>query len=216
MKPLRIITTIMIVAVLGTTFACEKRSGKWAAKIDGDTISIDELNSFYYAQNKALTNLETNKEIDEIAESPEYAQNPYLNKNLFLDHLISQKLLYKKAMSDPKIDKKEIRTLAEIAKMQTVAQYYLAKKLKDRVKITDEEVNGFYAKNKRRFAGRTADQATNIIKQQIMAYKSRQEATKYLQELIAQSKVNKDGLMQYLKEESKKETKKEKKEKKEK
>jgi len=205
MRPISIISTILAAFIVIMTFACDGGSGKWAAKIDGETISIKELNSFYYTQNKALTNLEKNEDIDKIASDPAYARNPYLNKSRFLDQLISQKLLYKKAMSDKDIDKEELKTLIEISKMQTVSQYYLGKKLKDRIVVSDAEVNAFYAKNKRRFRGRTANEATMMIKQQIFNYKSRQEAQKYMMELMAQSKVNKEGFADYIKAQAKKE-----------
>ncbi len=204
MRPVSIISAILATFIILASFACEGGSGKWAAKIDGDVISIKELNSFYYTQNKILTNLEKNEDIDKLATDPRYAANPYLNKGRFLEQLISQKLLYKKAMSDSDVNKDELKTLVELTKLQTVSQYYLGKKLKDRIVVTDEEVNKFYSANKKRFAGRTANEATMMIKQQIFSYKSRQEANKYLMELTAQSKVNKEGFAEYMKEQAKK------------
>ncbi|HPS87232.1 MAG TPA: hypothetical protein PLY36_10835, partial [Spirochaetota bacterium] len=66
-------------------------------------------------------------------------------------------------------------------------------KLKDKITVSDEEVNSVYNQNKAKFAGRTADEATAYIKQQIFAQKSRQETNKYIMELIAESKVDKEG-----------------------
>jgi len=170
--------------------SCKK---DWAAKIDGETISMEDFNKFYYLQSKMMTNIESNEEIDKLAENPAYANHPLLSKAGFLDHIIAQKLLYKKAMDDKAIDHNELDTVIEMIKIQTVAQYYLGKKLKDKITVSDEEVNSVYNQNKAKFVGRTADEATAYIKQQIFAQKSRQETNKYIMELIAESKVDKEG-----------------------
>lgn len=170
--------------------SCKK---EWAAKVDDDTITMEDFNKFYYLQSKMMTNIDSNEEIDKLAASPEYANHPLLSKAGFLDHLIAQKLLYKKAMTDKAIDKNELDAVMEMIKVQTVAQYYLAKKLKDKITVSDEEVNSVYNANKAKFAGKTADDATAYIKQQIFAQKSREETNKYIMELIAESKVDKEG-----------------------
>jgi len=172
--------------------SCKK---DWAAKIDGETISMEDFNKFYYLQSKMMTNIESNEEIDKLAENPAYANHPLLSKAGFLDHIIAQKLLYKKAMDDKAIDHNELDTVIEMIKIQTVAQYYLGKKLKDKITVSDEEVNSVYNQNKAKFVGRTADEATAYIKQQIFAQKSRQETNKYIMELIAESKVDKEGFL---------------------
>lgn len=170
--------------------SCKK---EWAAKIDDDTISMEDFNKFYYLQTKMMANVETNEEVDKLAENPAYANHPLLSKPGFLDHLIAQKVLYKKAMDDKAIDHKELDTVIEMIKIQTVAQYYLGKKLKDKITVSDEEVNAVYNENKSKFAGRTADEATAYIKQQIFAQKSKQETNKYILELLAEYKINKEG-----------------------
>jgi hypothetical protein len=174
--------------------SCKK---DWAAKIDSETLSMEDFNKFYYLQSKMMTNMETNEEIDKLAENPAYANHPLLSKTGFLDHIIAQKLLYKKAMDDKMIDHDELDTVIEMIKIQTVAQYYLGKKLKDKITVSDEEVNAVYNQNRAKFAGRTADEATAYIKQQIFAQKSRQETNKYIMELMAGSKVDKDGFKDY-------------------
>lgn len=183
--------TICIIFMLAVPqISCKK---EWAAKIDGEAISMEEFNKFYYLQSKMMTNIETNEEIDKLAASPEYANHPLLSKAGFLEHIIAQKLLYKKAMEDKSIDHDELNTVIEMIKIQTVAQYYLGKKLKNKITVSDEEVNAIYNANKQKFAGKTADEATAYIKQQIFAQKSRQETNKYITELIAESKIEKDG-----------------------
>lgn len=188
--------TAGVISIISIAFiSC---SNDWAAKVDDETISIDDFNKFYYMQSKMMANVETNAEVDKLAENPAYANHPMLNKTAYLDHLIAQKLLYKKALKDKNISKDELETLLEMIKIQTVAQYYLGKKLKDKITVSDEEVSAVYNQNKSKFAGRTADEATSYIKQQIFAQKSRQETNRYVMELIAESKVDKEGLKNYL------------------
>ncbi len=190
MKIKHLLTICIITMLLIPQISCKK---EWAAKIDDETISMEDFNKFYYLQTKMMANVETNEEVDKLAENPAYANHPLLSKAGFLDHLIAQKLLYKKAMDDKAIDKDELATVIEMIKIQTVSQYYLGKKLKDKITVSDEEVNAVYNENKSKFAGRTADEATTYIKQQIFAQKSKQETNKYIMELIAESKVDKEG-----------------------
>jgi len=144
-----------------------------------------------------LTNIDSKEEIDKLSNNPAYANHPFLNKANFLDHLIAQKVLFEKAMDDKSIDKEELETLLEMVKVQTAAQYFLSKKLKDKIAVTDEEVEKIYSENRSKFAGRTAEEASNYIKQQIFSQKSRQETNKYIAELLAEHAINKDGFKEY-------------------
>lgn len=200
-----VLTALLSLSAL-MTISCQNASGDWAAKIDGKTISIDEFNRYYYTQNKMMANVNSKEEVDKLASDPSYANHPFLNKSNFLDHLIAQKLIYSKAMSDKSIDKDELTTILEITKIQTASQYFLGQKLKDKVKVTDEEVAQYYNQNRRQFTGRTANEATAYIRQQILSYKSRQEANQYVMELVAESEVKKEGLREYLAKQKKTET----------
>jgi len=193
------VVVLSLIAVIITSFlSCKNMFGDAAATIDGDKITIEELNKLYYVQSKMLTNIDSKEEIDKLATNPAYANHPFLNKSNFLEHLIAQKVLFEKAMSDKSIDKDELETLLEMVKIQTAAQYFLSKKLKDKIKITDEEIEKIYSQNRSKFAGRTAEEATNYIKQQVFAQKSRQETNKYIAELLAEHAINKDGFKEYM------------------
>ncbi len=196
-------TRVLILSLLLTitaifSISCNNTSGEWAASIDDKVISIKEFNKFYYTQNKMMANVASNEDVDQLADDPAYANHPFLNKTNFLDHLIAQKLLYNKAMKDKSIDKDELNAILEITKIQTASQYYLGQKLKDKIEVSDEEVAEFYNKNRSQFAGRTANEATAYIRQQLISYKSRQEANQYVMELLAESKIKRDGLKEYL------------------
>ncbi|HOP61891.1 MAG TPA: hypothetical protein PK358_02195 [Spirochaetota bacterium] len=193
------VVVLSLMAVIITSFlSCKNMLGDAAATIDGDKITVEELNKFYYVQSKMLTNIDSKEEIDKLAENPAYANHPFLNKANFLEHLIAQKVLYEKAMDDKSLDQEELETLLEMVKIQTAAQYFLSKKLKDKIKITDEEIEMIYSKNRSRFAGRTAEEATRYIKQEVFKQKSRQETNKYVAELLAEHAINKDGFKEYM------------------
>jgi len=195
MKIKQLFTISVITMLVIPQISCNK---DWAAKVDNETISMDEFNKFYYLQTKMMTNIESREEIDKLADNPAYANHPLLSKAGFLDHLIAQKLLYRKAMDDKSINHDELDTIIELMKIQTVAQYYIGIKMKNKITVSDEEVTAVYNQNKKKFAGKTADEATAYIKQQIFAQKTRQETNKYVMELIAQSKVDKEGFKNYL------------------
>jgi len=192
--------TISIMAILIIPqLSCKK---EWAATIDDSTkIYMDEFNRFYYLQAKLFLNVDTIEEIDKLSQDPRF-EKTMLNKNNFLEYLVAQKLLYKKAMSDKTIDKDEFNAYVEFAKMQSVNQYFLGKKFKDRIAVSDEEINMAYSKNRAQFAGRTADEVTNYIRQQLSAQKFSYESNRYLQNLMDEHKINYDGMKEHLKKSS--------------
>ena len=176
--------------------SCNK---EWAAKIDDSTkIYMDEFNKFYYLQAKLALNIDSLEEIDKLAEDPRYEKTA-LNKAEFLKNLVAQKLLYNKAIGDKNIDKDELNAYAEFIKMQSVNQYYLMKKFKDRIAVTDEEVEIEYNKNRAQFAGMNPEAVANYIGQQLSARKLSFETDTYLKNLMGEYKINYDGLKEYLK-----------------
>ncbi len=183
--------------------ACDTMKGEWAVKIDDDVISVEEFNRFYYTQIKALFNIEDKEEVDKMAANPQ-SMNPqyqkvFVKKN-FLDQLIAQKLLYKKALSDKDIDQEELKTYIELAKMQAVATFYLGRKLKDQIEVSKEDINKFYMANRKYFAGRPIDdKVENQIKRTIIMQRTEAKSQEYIMNLVAESKVNKEGFKNYMK-----------------
>jgi hypothetical protein len=196
MKIKHLLTISVMAILLIPQLSCKR---EWAAKInDSTTISMDEFNKFYYLQAKALLNTESIEEIDKLAADPR-SEKTMLNKNNFLRYLVAQKLLYKKAMDDKNMDKDELNTYSEFTKMQSVNQYYLMKKFKDRIMVSDAEIDEAYRMNRAQFVGRTADEATMAIRQQLSARKFGYESNTYLENLLGEHKIDYDGLKEYLK-----------------
>lgn len=192
-----------ILALLSGILSCNGApGGNWAVQIDNETISMDEFNRYYYTQNKLMFNLDSDEEIDKLAEEAD-SLNPqvrqYVVKASFLDHLVAQKLLYKKAMNDNTMDKNELNAALELAKMQTASSYFLRNKFKNRITITDEEVERFYTENRNMFRGVPLNEnVINSIKQQIFAQKSGAVFNEYIMDVLAESKVNKEGFRNYI------------------
>ncbi len=202
---------LMLFALLLTSISCEKLgSGDWAVKIDDDKISMKEFHKFYYTQNKLTLKVDSKEEIDKYASNaanlnPQLRQ--FLVKSNYLDHLIAQKLLYKKALKDDEIDQDELETIIQLSTMTTVAQYYMSIKLKDQIEVTDKEVEEFYNKNRQYFKGAPlTDAVINRIKQQIFMQKASAKSNEYIMNLMAESKINKEGFKNYMKQEQKKKT----------
>ena len=196
MKLKHIVTITIMAILLVPQLSCKR---EWAAKIDNSTIiTMDEFNKFYYLQAKAFLNTESLEEIDKLAEDPR-SEKTMLNKDNFLKYLVAQKLLYKKAIDDKNIDRDELNAYSEFTKMQSVNQFYLMKKFKDRVNVSDAEIEEVYRANRAQFAGRTADEATMAIRQQLTARKFGYESNTYLENLLGEHKIDYDGLKENMK-----------------
>ncbi|MDY6968266.1 MAG: SurA N-terminal domain-containing protein [Spirochaetota bacterium] len=172
--------------------SCNKKpQGEWIAKIDGESISIDELNTFYYAQHKSIYNI-SSEDIDKLAADPSTVQkNPTLNKQEFLEQLIKQKLIYNKAVKEGLAKVKEVEALIQMAKEAVVVGYYVKEKFKDEIEISDEDVEKIYSKQRDRFKGIPIEQAELIIKQRIFQDKLQKKLRVLVENLREQSKIEK-------------------------
>ncbi len=167
----RIFIALIMVFVAASVFSCAKYSGEWVAKLDKETVTIDELNTLYYAQQKSLYNLPKEK-IDEMAADPaQLAKNPTLNKQEFLEQLIRQRLVYNKAKEEGILKDKEVDALVEMAKEAVVVGYYVREKFKHDIEPTQKEVEDIYIQQKAKFQGVPVDQAEMFIKQQLQQQK---------------------------------------------
>jgi len=206
---------IITLTALAFALSCDSTK-KWAAKIDNEVISIDEFEHYYYTQNKLTLNLKTNKDVDKLEKelidkmsSDPKSVNPQLAQMLlkenYLDAMIFQRQIYKKATTDKDIDQKELQAILEMQKLQATYAYYIKKKFGDDFTVTDAEAEKFYQQNQKYFKGVPInDKVIQKIKQQIQMQKMRIKTQQYRLELLAQSKINKEGLKSYLKKKSNK------------
>ena len=200
------LVTIILIFIITFTLACS-RDSNWAAIVDGHKISMKDFNAYYYTQNKIMLNLATNEEVDQLAEQAESLDNPQLQQLLvktnFLDQLIAQRLVYNRAFSDKSIDKKEMDAFLKFTRMQAIASYYMAQKLRDRIEVTDEEVEEFFYANRQHFRGIPLNEETiERLRQQLVMQKTQFETQRYLMELLTEAKVDRKGLALYLQSEA--------------
>ena len=194
-----VLTALFVSAVMFFISCDNPFSREWAAKIGSDTITIKDLNRFYYVQNRMVENTDKNEEIDRLAQDPMYSQShQYLNKQFFLESLINGKVVYNAAMDDSSIDKDEMNTVIELSKYQVVMQYYLVKKLKSKIVVTEEDVNEYYAKYKSKLSKYTANEAIELCRKDLEQRKLYMEMNRYVEELKQKSGVNRDGFKEYM------------------
>ncbi len=187
---------ILSMFVLGTS--CKKEGSQVAIDIEGDKITVDEFNRYYYLQNRLLTNM-SKKEIDKLADDPSLEGHPTLNKKRFSENLISQRLLLKKAKEDDKINKDELEAVLEIGKLQAAANYYIMEKFKNEIKVTDAEVEQFYKENPQIFKGVPInDEVISKIKQQIFMQKMQVQSNQMILDIMGETKIKKEGLRKYI------------------
>lgn len=166
-------------------------SGPWVAKIENQTITLDELNTIYYAQQKSMYNLPAEK-IDELAADPAHvAKNPTLDKEVFLEQLIQQRLVYRQAKEDGMLKKKELKALMDMAQEAVVVGYFVREKFKNQVEPSDAEVAEIFQKQRNRFQGVPIDQAEMYIRQQVSQQKLQMKIRNLVEGLKEVKKIEK-------------------------
>ncbi|OHD64464.1 MAG: hypothetical protein A2176_11280 [Spirochaetes bacterium RBG_13_51_14] len=192
---------VMLCLTVSLLSTCKKEGDELAVKIDDEKISINQFNKYYYMFAKMMLNMDK-KDVDKMAANPEIENHPtlnLLNKRKFMDFLVSRKLLYIKSHQDDSVNKDDLKTIEELAKIQFISSYYLSQKLKDEIQVSDPEVNEFYIKNKERLKGVPMnEEAENWIKQQIFLEKLEVKSNQFIIDLLGEIKVNKEGFKNYM------------------
>ncbi len=186
----------------------KKKSKDWVVKIDNHTVSIKEFERYYYTEHKIYMNIEKD-ELDKMAKDPKgmlLKRYPTIVKENYLKGLIQGHLVYEKAMKE--LPKEELKTIRNLIKLQAVPAYYLSVKLKDNIKITDDQIARFYTQYKGKakyLKGKSLNDKTKMyIKRDLMTRKFEYESAKFLQDLREESKIIRDGFKDYMKKKEKK------------
>ncbi|MFW5807440.1 MAG: hypothetical protein ACOC2H_09065 [Spirochaetota bacterium] len=152
--------------------------------IDEDfTLTVDDFLNFYYAQHKPVYGVDKD-EIDTLAKNPQAVQqNPLLDKRVFLQQFIDQKLVYDEAMNGEFSlkDDKELEYFIKIQETITKIGYYIKKKYSDELEPTDEEIDQVYQQNKENFQGVPATQIEAYLKPRILQQKLQQKGAELIQ-----------------------------------
>lgn len=192
---------MLLILALSFTTTCKKEGDELAVKIDNEKISINQFNNYYYMFAKMMLNMDK-KDVDKAAANPEIENHPtlnILNKRKFMDFLVSRKLLYIKAFQDDSINKEDLKTIEELSKIQFVSSYYLLQKLKDDIKVTDQEMSDFWNRNKEQLKGMPMnEEMEGRIRQQIFSEKLEMKSNQFIIDLLGEIKVNKEGFKKYM------------------
>lgn len=198
---IHVVYTLLIVFLLSVTYATtsaknrkkyNKKAGKkiTAARYSGKRISLYELNLLYYAQHMHLLNIDKNQ-IDTYAKDPDkIKQLPTLNKRVFLDELIKQRLVYFKAEQDGFLRNEQLQAIISIAKEGAVVQTYIKHKFKKHLTVPNKEVEKEYMQGKdNRYSGVPIDEAEKYIKQKLLMRKLQEKTSRLVEDLKSKAKI---------------------------
>lgn len=194
----KFVLVLSVIAASSLTLSCNKfGSGDWLVKIDGNSISKSDFNDIYYAHHKqffqqmfGMLNV-SNADIDKFAADPATMRRiPTLNKQIFLQEIINQKLIYEKADDEGYLGKSELQTLINISRETAVVQYYVREKFDKDIAVSDQEVEAFYNENRARFKAQPVEAAEKSIRQYLSANKLRRKMAKFVSELREASQID--------------------------
>lgn len=161
--------------------------------IEGDqSLSVSDFETIYYAQMRAVYNVD-NAEIDRVAaDERALSQNPLLDKDVFADELLRQKLVYKEALADEEFDLKNDEDLEYVIKIQeniiTVSQY-IKKRYEKELEPTVEEIDAVYQANKDRYQSIPATEIERYLKPMILQQKLQMKGFDFIQKAIEDCQI---------------------------
>ncbi len=165
----------------------------WVAQINGEKITLKEFNNYYYANHRQVYS-KTNEEIDKLAEDQKMLkQNPYLNKQQFLEQLIRQILSVKKINKEGLLkDDKEFELIKQVQRETLTVSYYAKKKFEGKLDVTQNDINQEYQANMDYYSQFQPLQVEAIIRQNLQGKKFMTLTEETIKELRQKYKTNKD------------------------
>lgn len=141
---------------------CSKKKA-WVAKIEGETITIDDFNVRfeYYLKSK-------------YTQQPELiprARNSMEERKAALKDMINEKLILKEAKKMKIHEKDEVKDLIKLYTHQIVLNAYIEQHLAGDIKVGEEEVSAYYNENKAEFRNVDPDFAQRKIRYILMMKK---------------------------------------------
>lgn len=202
MKIIKPLIIGMLVAVLLPLGACKSKKDV-LVEIDDDVITKDQFLNYYYTQNRILLDL-PNEEIEKLSNDPEMAQAiPTLNKRLFMEQLIALKLM-KNKLEESKKDTNEFDTIMELMQLQAYSMYFVTKKMKDKIQISNDEIGKYYYSHPEISNRLPLNKIVETqIKQQLLQDKAKEQGIgpqTFVGDLVAEAKVKKENFDNWLNE----------------
>ena len=188
------LSALSIAVVVILSASCS--SGDWIVKIDGEAVSVQELDQLYYAHHKqVLQQMKfdvTNADVDRFASDPSTVQRlPTLNKEIFLSEIINQRLIYNKAVEAGVLKNPDLKAMMKIAEDTAVVQYYIREKFKNEISVSDQEVESFYNENRANFKLEPIDQAEKKIRQFLSTQRLMKQMKKFVDDLKDIARIEK-------------------------
>lgn len=181
-----------IIGKLSEIDKSKRPTSGWVAKVNGETITVENFEKVYYTQHEQLYKSKKD-EIDNFASDPAAVKrNPLLNKSNFLEQEISQILVYNAAKDEKLLEDNDVTSLMKMQKEGLTVGYYLKDKYKDEIRATEEEIGAVYAREKDRFKGVSVSKAELYISQQIQEQKLKQKYSELMSSLIEKSIIEKN------------------------
>lgn len=192
---LNVLALVFVISVVLLSPGCGK--GEWIMKIDGTALSIQELDQLYYAHHKQiLQQLKfdvTNEDVDKFAaDFMTVKRLPTLNKEIFLNEVINQRLIYDKAVEAGINDLPEVKAMIKIAQDTAVVQYFIRERFKNDLAVSDQEVEAFYNENRANFKMEPIDQAEKKIRQYLGSQKLLKKMKRFVDDLKDAARIEKN------------------------
>ena len=125
--------SIFIAAFIASLAGCGNKDNRILAKVDGETITVKDFNN----------------RIDKLPK--QYQDIVKSQKKNYLDDLVMEKLLYKKALRK-KIDKdRDTQDIIAEATKKIIIARLVEKEVENKVKVSDEEVRKYYDEHSEEF-----------------------------------------------------------------
>ena len=129
-------------------------------------------------------NTPSRAEIDTYAADPVMlSSNPLLERERFLDEIISQKLVLAEAAKDAFAVSGDMKALLRLQKESGSILYYVREKFSKELEPSSSEIETFYQENSEQMAAIPADKAEFYMKQTIRGRKMTLRAQELMSEL---------------------------------
>lgn len=182
---------LLLIFVSTSFFSCGK---PWVAKINGEKLSLEEFNNYYYANSIFVLKKDSREEIDALATKPEEVQKyPYLSKQKFLEQIIRQKLV-SEAIDEEGYLKDDIDYDAFVyfQHLTIVVNRFSELKFEGKIDVTMEDIDKEFQSNRALYEQAPLDQAERYIRQKIQYEKLQALSEEVLSEIKGRHKIERD------------------------
>lgn len=157
-KNLTLVTILFV-----TMLACNRDSSQWIWKIDGDRVTVNELENAYDGFMNVIKvqmgGAISDEKLKEFIENPDAVGDPRmaqqfrsLQKQNFAETYKNLILMYKAAKKDGFTRREDIKQSLEILQMQFIAQLYIMDQIKEEdLKISDEQAVEYLTQIRKRY-----------------------------------------------------------------